>query len=99
MPISLKDAVKKRTLDRSTIHLALLLSTAFDACFCPGILVDSLKSVHSPGKWKVLVVEENALRILNSVCDLHDLSDVNVQGMSNHTYGSAFPADGKCGSH
>ncbi|TPX70602.1 hypothetical protein SpCBS45565_g01596 [Spizellomyces sp. 'palustris'] len=54
MPVSLREAVRKR------------------------ILVDSLKSVQSPGKWKVLVVEENALRILNSVCDLHDLSDVNV---------------------
>ncbi|TPX55389.1 hypothetical protein PhCBS80983_g05351 [Powellomyces hirtus] len=38
----------------------------------------SLKSVQAPGKWKVLVVEERALRILNSVCDLHDLSDVSV---------------------
>ncbi|KAI9105656.1 Sec1-like protein [Phlyctochytrium arcticum] len=54
MPVSLRDAVRKR------------------------ILVDSLKSVQSPGIWKVLVVEEPALRVLNSVCDVHDLSDVNV---------------------
>ncbi|KAJ3183806.1 Syntaxin-binding protein 1 [Geranomyces variabilis] len=54
MPVSLRDAVKKR------------------------ILLDSFKSVQSPGKWKVLVVEESALRILNSVCELHDLADVSV---------------------
>ncbi|KAJ3139671.1 Syntaxin-binding protein 1 [Geranomyces variabilis] len=42
------------------------------------ILQDSFKSVQSPGKWKVLVVEESALRILNSVCELHDLADVSV---------------------
>ncbi|KAJ3159434.1 Syntaxin-binding protein 2 [Geranomyces michiganensis] len=46
--------------------------------FYIGILLDSFKSVQSPGKWKVLVVEESALGILNSVCELHDLSDVSI---------------------
>ncbi|KAI8822199.1 Sec1-like protein [Fimicolochytrium jonesii] len=42
------------------------------------ILVDSLKSVQTPGTWKVLLVDEHVLRVMNSVCDVHDLADVNV---------------------
>ncbi|KAJ3015679.1 Syntaxin-binding protein 2 [Thoreauomyces humboldtii] len=55
------------------------------------ILVDCLKSVQSPGKWKVLVVDEGALRVLNSVCDANDLSDVNVPVTETLSSGKRTP--------
>ncbi|KAI8810801.1 Sec1-like protein [Cladochytrium replicatum] len=42
------------------------------------ILVDMLRSVQPPGKWKVLVVHAEALKIMNSACRMSDILDENV---------------------
>lgn len=37
-----------------------------------------VKTVNPPGKWKVMVVDDEALRILNTVIKLADLTDEHV---------------------
>ncbi|KAI8820209.1 Sec1-like protein [Fimicolochytrium jonesii] len=45
------------------------------------ILDDMIKAVNPPGKWKVLVVDEEALRILNTAVKQSDLTDGNVMAV------------------
>ncbi|TPX58052.1 hypothetical protein PhCBS80983_g03413 [Powellomyces hirtus] len=42
------------------------------------ILNDMVKAVDPPGRWKVMVVDDEALRILNTVVKLSDLTDEHV---------------------
>ncbi|RKO95032.1 hypothetical protein CAUPRSCDRAFT_9436, partial [Caulochytrium protostelioides] len=45
---------------------------------CSEILIDMIRSVKPPGGWKILILDEVALRIVNSCLKLSEVLDENV---------------------
>ncbi|KAJ1555099.1 vacuolar sorting protein VPS33/slp1, partial [Nowakowskiella sp. JEL0078] len=50
-----------------------------------GILVEMLRKVQPPGRWKILVVDAEALKIINSVCRMSDILNENVKSVEDIT--------------
>ncbi|KAJ3101990.1 vacuolar sorting protein VPS33/slp1 [Phlyctochytrium planicorne] len=42
------------------------------------IIVDMIRAIQPASKWKIVVVDAKSLRILNSVCKMHDILEENV---------------------
>ncbi|KAJ3286553.1 Syntaxin-binding protein 2 [Borealophlyctis nickersoniae] len=42
------------------------------------VLVDTIRSVQTPGKYKVLVVDPQSLRLLNQTCDMNEITEANI---------------------
>ncbi|KAJ3216032.1 vacuolar sorting protein VPS33/slp1 [Dinochytrium kinnereticum] len=42
------------------------------------IIVDMIRAIQPASKWKIVVVDSKALKILNSVCKMHDILEENV---------------------
>ena len=41
-----------------------------------------ISAVQPPGRWKILVIDSNSLRILTAVCKMHDILEESVTCMS-----------------
>lgn len=41
-------------------------------------LMDSIKAVQPPGKWKIVIVDSKSTRILNAACKMYDILEENV---------------------
>lgn len=42
-------------------------------------LMDSIKSIQPPGKWKIIVVDSKSIQILNAACKMYDILEENVK--------------------
>ncbi|KAI8848072.1 Sec1-like protein, partial [Chytridium lagenaria] len=42
------------------------------------IIVDMIRAIQPASKWKIVVVDAKSLKILNSVCKMHDILEENV---------------------
>eukprot|EP00842_Homolaphlyctis_polyrhiza_P002763 jgi/Hompol1/3488/HPOL_003257-RA len=47
------------------------------------IITDMLRAVNPPSRWKVLVVDPYALKLLNSACKMSDILSENVLGINS----------------
>ncbi|KAG1197272.1 hypothetical protein G6F70_006768 [Rhizopus microsporus] len=45
-------------------------------------LMDSIRSVQPPSKWKIIVVDSKSTHILNAACKMYDILEENVTRMS-----------------
>lgn len=41
-------------------------------------LMDSIRAVQPPGKWKIVVVDSKSSQILNACCKMYDILEENV---------------------
>lgn len=46
-------------------------------------LMDSIKAVQPPGKWKIVIVDSKSTRILNAACKMYDILEENVSQGQN----------------
>ncbi|ORX62335.1 Sec1-like protein [Hesseltinella vesiculosa] len=46
-------------------------------------LMDSIKAVQPPGRWKIVVVDSKSLKILNASCKMYDILEENVTLVEN----------------
>ncbi|KAI9313586.1 Sec1-like protein [Dichotomocladium elegans] len=46
-------------------------------------LMDSIKAVQPPGKWKIVVVDAKSAQILNAACKMYDILEENVTLVEN----------------
>ncbi|ORZ12621.1 hypothetical protein BCR42DRAFT_74663 [Absidia repens] len=44
-------------------------------------LMDAIKGVQPPGKWKIVVVDSKSIEILNASCKMYDILEENVTCM------------------
>ncbi|ORE20595.1 hypothetical protein BCV71DRAFT_175395 [Rhizopus microsporus] len=42
-------------------------------------LMDSIRSVQPPSKWKIIVVDSKSTHILNAACKMYDILEENVR--------------------
>ncbi|KAI8338122.1 hypothetical protein BC941DRAFT_352196 [Chlamydoabsidia padenii] len=41
-------------------------------------LMDAIKAIQPPGKWKIVVVDSKSIGILNASCKMYDILEENV---------------------
>ncbi|KAG0168834.1 vacuolar sorting protein VPS33/slp1 [Apophysomyces sp. BC1015] len=46
-------------------------------------LMDSIKAIQPPGKWKIVVVDSKSIQILNAACKMYDILEENVTLVEN----------------
>ncbi|KAL0095849.1 hypothetical protein J3Q64DRAFT_1617254, partial [Phycomyces blakesleeanus] len=44
----------------------------------PGLL-DTIRSIQPPGKWKIVVVDSRSYQILSAACNIDDILEMNVR--------------------
>lgn len=53
-------------------------------------LMDSIKSIQPPGKWKIIVVDSKSIQILNAACKMYDILEENVKRKKKATKWASF---------
>ncbi|KAI9476316.1 MAG: hypothetical protein EXX96DRAFT_295434 [Benjaminiella poitrasii] len=48
-------------------------------------LMDTIKSIQPPGKWKIIVVDSKSTQILNAACKMFDILEENVSKCQKRT--------------
>ncbi|OMH78552.1 Syntaxin-binding protein 2 [Zancudomyces culisetae] len=51
-------------------------------------ILEAVRSVKPPGKWKIVVVDKHSLKLISSVLKLYDLLEEDVSSMINHLLAS-----------
>ncbi|KAI9025183.1 syntaxin-binding protein 2 [Phycomyces nitens] len=46
-------------------------------------LLDTIRSIQPPGKWKIVVVDSKSYQILNAACNMDDILEMNVMTVEN----------------
>ncbi|KAI8339302.1 Sec1-like protein [Blakeslea trispora] len=46
-------------------------------------LMDTIRSIQPPGKWKIIVVDSKSIQILNAACKMYDILEENVTLVEN----------------
>lgn len=46
-------------------------------------LMDAIKAVQPPGKWKIMVVDSKSAEVLNASCKMYDILEENVSLRKN----------------
>lgn len=53
-------------------------------------LMDSIRSIQPPGKWKIIVVDSKSNQILNAACKMYDILEENVSVESQRFWAEVY---------